>query len=156
MARLDPNLPLEQLRTMADQVRVNENGSRVIATLAVSFAALATLLASIGLYGVLAYTVSQRTREFGVRMALGAAPGHVRRLVLRQVARITIIAAVVGIVGALLVGRAVESLLFRMNGHDPWVITAGVGVLLAVALAAGAAPAWRASRIDPIRALRYE
>jgi predicted permease len=156
MARLDPNLPLEQLRTMADQVRVNENGSRVIATLAVSFAALATLLASIGLYGVLAYTVSQRTREFGVRMALGAAPGQVRRLVLRQVARITIVAAVVGIVGALLVGRAVESLLFRMNGHDPWVITAGVGVLLAVALAAGAAPAWRASRIDPIRALRYE
>jgi predicted permease len=156
MARLDPNLPLEQLRTMAEQVRVNENGSRVIATLAVSFAALATLLASIGLYGVLAYTVSQRTREFGVRMALGAAPGHVRRLVLGHVARLTIVAAVVGIGGALLVGRAVESLLFRMNGHDPWVIAAGVGVLLAVALAAGAAPAWRASRIDPIRALRYE
>ncbi|HWB18260.1 MAG TPA: ABC transporter permease [Vicinamibacterales bacterium] len=156
MARLDPNLPLEQLRTMADQVRVNENGSRVIATLAVSFAALATLLASIGLYGVLAYTVSQRTREFGVRMALGAAPGQVRRLVLRQVAGITIVAAVVGVGGALLVGKAVESLLFRMNGHDPSVITAGVGVLLAVALAAGAAPAWRASRIDPIRALRYE
>jgi predicted permease len=156
IARLDPNLPLEQLRTMADQVRVNENGSRVIATLAVSFAALATLLASIGLYGVLAYTVSQRTREFGVRMALGAAPGHVRRLVLRQVARITIAGAAVGIAGALLVGRAVESLLFRMNGHDPWVIAAGVGVLLTVALAAGAGPAWRASRIDPIRALRYD
>ncbi|HVZ24133.1 MAG TPA: FtsX-like permease family protein, partial [Vicinamibacterales bacterium] len=123
---------------------------------AVSFAALATLLASIGLYGVLAYTVSQRTREFGVRMALGAAPGHVRRLVLGHVARLTIVAAVVGIGGALLVGRAVESLLFRPNGHDPWVNAAGVGVLLAVALAAGAAPAWRASRIDPIRALRYE
>jgi ABC-type antimicrobial peptide transport system permease subunit len=72
------------------------------------------------------------------------------------VAGITIVAAVVGVGGALLVGKAVESLLFRMNGHDPSVITAGVGVLLAVALAAGAAPAWRASRIDPIRALRYE
>jgi predicted permease len=156
VARLDPNLPVEQLRTMAEQVRVNENGSRVLATLAVAFAALATLLASIGLYGVLAYAVSQRTREFGVRMALGAAPGHVRRLVLRQLARITVAGAIVGVAGALVVGRAVESLLFRMNGHDPWVITAGVGVLLAVALAAGAGPAWRASRIDPLRALRYE
>lgn len=153
---LDPNLPVVGLRTMNEQVRVNVSVDRVFSTLSASFALLATLLASVGVYGVLAYTVSQRTREFGLRMALGAAPGNVQRLVLRQVAWMTGIGAVVGVALAVGIGSLMATLLFQVSGYDPVVIVLSLSALSAIALAAGLIPAMRASRIDPMKALRYE
>jgi ABC-type antimicrobial peptide transport system permease subunit len=117
---------------------------------------LATLLAAIGLYGVLAYTVSQRTREIGLRMALGAAPGRVRTMVLRQVGVMTIIGATVGLLASMWIARYAEQLLFEMKGRDPFVFIAAPAVLAVVALLAGLIPAHRASKVDPMTALRYE
>jgi predicted permease len=156
IARLDPNLPVEDLKTLPQQVRENVYLDRVISTLSASFAALATLLAAVGLYGVLAYTVAQRTREIGVRMALGADAGRVRTMVLRQVGRMTLVGGVIGIVGALALEKTARSLLYGLEGHDPWVIGGAVIVLTVVALGAGYLPARRASKIHPMQALRYE
>ncbi|MEJ2679109.1 MAG: ABC transporter permease, partial [Gemmatimonadota bacterium] len=156
MKRLDPNLPVENLKTMRQQVSENVFLDRTIGTLASAFAVLATLLAAMGLYGVLAYAVVQRTREFGLRMALGADHARVRRMVLRQVARMTIIGGVVGIIAALGLGRAAQSLLYGLKGDDPWVVVSVAAGLTFVAFAAGLLPALRASRIEPMEALRYE
>ena len=104
VAPLDPNLPVDDLRTLPQQVRENVFLDRFISVLSAAFAVLATLLAAIGLYGVLAYTVAQRTREIGLRMALGAAPARVRRMVLRQVAIMTVVGGVLGLIASLWVG----------------------------------------------------
>jgi len=154
--RLDPMLPFENLRTMPEEIRINTFTDRMITTLAASFALLASLLASIGLYGVLAYSTAQRTREIGVRMALGAAAGDVRMLVLRQVASMTAIGGVLGLAGALALSRAAQSMLYKMSGADPVVMTLSVAFLSLIALAAGYVPALRASRVSPMQALRYE
>lgn len=154
--RLDPNLPVEDLKTLEQQVKENVVLDRLISTLSAAFAGLATLLAAVGLYGVLAYTVAQRTREFGLRMALGADGSSVRGMVLRHVARLTLVGASVGLLAALGIGRAAQSLLFGLEGHDPVVIAAVGMVLAGVALGAGYVPALRASRVDPMQALRYE
>jgi ABC-type antimicrobial peptide transport system permease subunit len=154
--RLDPNLPMEALETLPQQVRNNTYLDRMMTTLSAAFALLATLLAAIGLYGVLAYTVAQRTREIGLRMALGAAPARVRGMVLRQVASMTGVGALVGLAGALGVGRAAQSLLFQMTGADPAVLALSAVTLALVAFCAGFIPAHRASRVDPMRALKYE
>lgn len=156
MAGIDHDLPLEDLRTMDDQVKQNVFLDRMISTLSTAFAILATILAAIGLYGVLAYTVAQRTREFGLRMALGADPARVRFMVLKQVAIMTIIGVIAGVGITLYVGKLVESLLYRMQARDPWVLTISVVLLAAIAMLAGLLPAIRASRIDPMKALRYE
>jgi predicted permease len=156
MARLDPNLPLEQLKTLPQQARENVFLDRMISTLSASFALLATMLAAVGLYGVLAYTVAQRTREIGLRMALGASARDVRTMVLRQVALMVLVGGVIGIAAAIAFGISVESLLFELKGYDPSVIAISAVVLTVVALGAGVIPAERASRIDPMRALRYE
>jgi predicted permease len=156
VARLDDSLPVDDLRTMPQQVRENVFLDRFLSTMAAAFASLATLLAAVGLYGVLAYTVAQRTREFGLRMALGADGPRVRRLVLAKIGWLTLIGGAVGMALAAAVGSAAKSLLFEVKGHDPLVL-AGSGVMLAlVALLAGLVPALRASRIDPMQALRYE
>jgi predicted permease len=156
IAGLDPNLPVENLKTLPQQVRENIFLDRIITILSAAFAALATLLAAVGLYGVLAYTVAQRTREIGVRMALGADAARVRALVLRQVGWMVLAGTALGLAAALALGRAAGSLLFGLQGNDPLVIGAAVVTLALVALAAGWLPARRASRIDPMRALRYE
>ena len=154
--RLDPNLPIEDLEALPAQVRDNTFLDRMLAMLSAAFALLATLLAAIGLYGVLAYTVAQRTREIGLRMALGAAPARVRVMVLRQIAIMTLVGALVGLAGALGVGKAAESLLFQMTGADPAVLALSAAALVVVALCAGFIPAHRASRVDPMRALKYD
>jgi len=156
VARLDPTLPVEDLKTMPQQVRENVFLDRMISTLSAAFALLATILAAVGLYGVLAYTVSQRTREIGLRMALGADSGRVRGMILRQVSWMILIGAVVGVTGAYLLGRAASSLLFQLEPYDPIVIASSVVLLTLVALGAGYIPAYRASRVQPMQALRYE
>lgn len=156
VAKVDPSLPLQDLRTLAQQVRENITVDRVISILSAIFAGVATMLAAIGLYGVLAYTVAQRTGEIGVRMALGAAPAKVRTMVLWQVGWMTIIGGAIGLVAAVGAGRFGESLLFQLNGHDPVVLGVSVLILAAIALGAGFIPAQRASRVDPMHALRYE
>ncbi|HEY2431263.1 MAG TPA: ABC transporter permease [Vicinamibacterales bacterium] len=154
--RLDPNLPMENLKTLTQQVRDNTFLDRMMTTLSSLFAGLATLLAAVGLYGVLAYTVSQRTREIGLRMALGAGPGRVRTMVLRQVAWMTLIGGLIGLAGAVGVGYSAGSILFELKAWDPAVLAISAALLTMVALAAGFVPARRASLIDPMRALRYE
>jgi predicted permease len=154
--KLDPNLPVEGLKTLPQQIRDNVFLDRMISTMAAAFAVLATILAAVGLYGVLAYSVAQRTREIGVRMALGANGGNVRGMVLRQVGLMTLIGAVIGIAGAFALGRLARSLLYGLSGTDPWVMGGATILLTAVALGAGYVPALRASRISPMEALRYE
>jgi predicted permease len=156
VARLDPNLPVAMLKTMPQQVRENVYLDRMIGTLSAAFALLATLLAAVGLYGVLAYTVAQRTREIGVRMALGADGRRIRAMVLRQVARMVLVGGVIGVAAALGLGRAAQSLLFGLEGNDPVVVASAALVLAAVALGAGYVPAWRAARVSPAEALRRE
>ncbi|MCB1034149.1 MAG: ABC transporter permease [Acidobacteria bacterium] len=156
VAQLDPNLPVEGLQTFAYKVRDNITLDRVLSVLSASLAVLATLLAVIGLYGVMAYTVAQRTREIGLRMALGADGARVRRWVLGSVGWMTLIGGVIGVVAALGLGRAAGSLLFEMEGHDPLAFTLSVLLLTTVAFSAGLLPAQRASRIEPMQALRDE
>jgi predicted permease len=156
MARLDANLPVDDLRTMPQQVRENVFLDRFLSTMAAAFASLATLLAAVGLYGVLAYTVAQRTREFGLRMALGADAARVRRMVMVSVGWLTLIGGALGLALALGIGSAAKALLYEVKGHDPLVLLASALLLALVAGLAGLVPALRASRIDPMRALRYE
>jgi predicted permease len=156
VAQLDPKLPIENMRTLPQQIRENVFIDRFISTLSAAFAILATILAGIGLYGVLAYTVAQRTREIGLRMALGAAPGRVRGMVLRQVGVMTVVGAVIGLASAIGLGKLAESLLFELKGWDPIVLGTSTIVLTIVALGAGFIPAHRASQVEPMRALRYE
>jgi predicted permease len=156
VAAIDPNLPVKDVRTMPQQVRENVFLDRFISVLSAAFAGLATLLAAVGLYGVLAYTVAQRTREIGLRMALGAAPGRVRAMILGQLGMMTLIGGTIGLAAAVGLGRLAQSMLYELHGSDPIVLSVAVVTLSLVALGAGFIPAHRASRVDPMRALRYE
>ena len=156
MARLDPNLPIEELRTMEAQVRDRASSDRLLAQIALGFAALSTLLAAVGLYGVLAYSVAQRTPEIGVRLALGADGARIRQMILNHVGRLAVIGVAAGLGAALVLGRFAGSLLFRVQGSDPPVMLGAVAVVIVVSLSAAMLPAYRASRIDPARALRWE
>jgi putative ABC transport system permease protein len=121
-----------------------------------SFAALALILAGVGIYGVMAYSVTQRNQEIGVRMALGAEPDDVLRMVVRQGMRLAVTGIIIGFVGAVALTRLIASLLFRVSAFDEGTFISGVVMLAIVVLLASWLPARRASRVDPIVALRYE
>ena len=156
VAQIAPDVPVTNLRTMTTAVHDNVYVDRLLSMLSAGFAALATVLAGIGLYGVLAYNVTQRTRELGLRLALGAAPAGVRMLILKQVGVMALIGAGVGLAGAFGLGRVAETQLYGLSGRDPFVFGSSFAVLALVVLAASWVPAWRASRIAPTQALRYE
>ncbi|MEQ1690437.1 MAG: ABC transporter permease [Gemmatimonas sp.] len=156
MKRIDPTLPVEDLKTMPQQIRENVFLDRMISILSAAFAVLATLLAGVGLYGVLAYSVTQRTREIGVRMALGANSTRVRALVMKQIGIMLMIGGAIGVAAAFGLGRAAQSLLFGLQGHDPIVFALAVALLAGVAALAGYIPARRAAHVDPMHALRYD
>ena len=156
MKKLDPTVPVEDLKSMPQQIRENVFLDRMISILSAAFAIIATLLAGIGLYGMLAFSVAQRTREIGVRMALGANSARVRSMVMKQVGLMTAIGAVIGISAAFGIGKAARALLFGLEGFDPSVFSLSVISLALVALAAGFIPARRAALVDPMQALRHD
>jgi putative ABC transport system permease protein len=120
------------------------------------FAILAVVLAAVGIYGVMSYTVSQRTQEIGVRMALGAQAANVRSMILMQTIKLTALGVAIGLAGAFLVARLLSSLLFGVGTHDPLTFLGVTLLLIVVAVVAAYIPARRAMRVDPIVALRYE
>jgi putative ABC transport system permease protein len=153
---IDAELPVSNLETMPEQIDDNLWLDRIVAALAVSFGLLATVLAAVGLYGVLSYAVARRTREIGIRMALGATREKVIRMVMGEVALLAAAGMVVAIPVSIGLTHFVKSRLFGLANTDPVTLAGAVVILAAVAALAGYLPARRATRIDPISALRYE
>jgi putative ABC transport system permease protein len=153
---LDPELPLANVRTMQEWISNNAAQPRLNARLLTLFAAMALLIAAIGIYAVLAYSVTQRTREIGLRIALGAQPAVVLRLVVSEGMKVALIGICAGLLGALAVGRAVSSLVYGVAVYDPSTFAGAAIVLTVIAFAACFLPARRAAKVDPMVALRYE
>jgi predicted permease len=153
---MDANLLVYDLKTMRRLVEEDLFSARMVAVLSASFAVLAALLAALGIYGVLAYVVVQRTREIGIRMALGAVAGDVRCLSVKEVGSMVLIGIGVGLPLAYGLARLSESLLYGVHAGDPLVYTLGLGLIAVIALAACFIPARRATRVDPLVALRYQ
>jgi len=154
--RVDPNLPITHMRTMDGLISDSVSPRRFSAVLVGIFAALALLLAAIGIYGVMSYAVSQRTQEIGLRMALGAQLTNVRGMILGQTLKLTLIGVGLGLAGAFVVARFLSSLVFGVGTYDPVTFLSVALLLIIVALTASYIPARRAMRVDPIVALRYE
>ena len=154
--QLDATLPVDNVKTMERVVEEDLFPARMVAVLSATFAALAALLSALGIYGVLAYLVVQRTREIGIRMALGAKAGDVRWLIAKEVGAMVIAGVTVGVPLAYALGRLSESLLFGVKAGNPSAYLLGLGLIAAVALAACWIPARRATQVDPLVALRYE
>jgi len=153
---LDKNLPVFGVQTMDDVLSAEVASQRFNAGALAGFAGLAVLLAGVGIYGVMAYAVSQRTREMGVRMALGAGQGNVLRMILNQGLRLAAMGVVLGLAASFGLTRLMSGLLFGVKPSDPETFVFVTAALLMVALAACWIPAWRATRVDPVIALRYE
>jgi putative ABC transport system permease protein len=153
---LDSNLPVADVRTMDDVVAATLSAPRFTAMLLGVFAALALALSAIGIYGVLSYVVSRRTREIGIRLAIGAGRGQVLRLVLGSGVGLSLVGIVIGLAAAASLSRLMSTLLHDVEPGDPATFAAVAATLTAVAIAASLVPAWRATRVDPVRALKAE
>jgi putative ABC transport system permease protein len=153
---LDPNLALYEMITLREQANRTTSEQLVAVALVALFGGLALLLASIGLYGVMSYTVSQSTRELGLRMALGAGTSNVLRLVLSRGLLLTTAGMIIGIALALLLTRLLGNLLYQVSPRDPLAFAVAFAVMTLASTAACFLPAWRATRTDPMRALRAE
>jgi len=153
---MDPSLPVYNLKTMNDVVSKSMVQPRFLALLLATFSGIALFLAAIGMYGVMAYSVAQRTQEIGVRMALGAQPLHVLRLIFGQSLMMLLIGTAIGLAGAFALTRLMSTLLFGVTATDPLTYVSVVGILTFVALLACYIPARRAAKVDPLIALRYE
>ena len=154
--RLDAAMPVYDMKTVQGQLDETLLTDRLIALLSAGFGLLATLLASIGLYGVMAFIVARRKKELGIRLALGAEPSGVLWIVMKEVLILLVIGLAIGVPAAIGLGRYVSSQLYGIQPNDPWIAMSTVVLLAAVSVAAGMIPATRASKIDPILALRYE
>jgi predicted lysophospholipase L1 biosynthesis ABC-type transport system permease subunit len=152
----DPEMAITEMATMADRVDQSFGAEQLMAKLAAAFGTLALLLASLGLYGVLAFSVARRTNEIGIRMALGARPASVLRMVLAESFAMVLAGVVCGIAGTLVSGRWTAAHLFGVAPYDAASIAGATLVLLVVALAAAMIPARRAARLDPMEALRQQ
>jgi putative ABC transport system permease protein len=153
---LDPSLPITDIHTMTSLLHTDVAPQRFNSFILGAFAAIALLLAAAGIGGVLAYTVHQRTREIGVRMALGAQRGDVSRLVLLEGMKLALTGVLLGSIASLLAAHWLASLLYQVSVHDPITFAAGTAVLFAIALVACWIPARRAASVDPMHALRSE
>ncbi|MGA8940801.1 MAG: ABC transporter permease [Acidobacteriaceae bacterium] len=155
-AQIDPDLPLTDIRTQQQQINETLLTQTMFASLTTGFGLLALALACVGIYGIMAYTVSQRTNEIGIRLALGAMREQVRAMVLREAAWLAASGVVIGLVTTLLLLRLIKSMLYGLKPTDPLTLAASVLLLLVMAFVAGFIPATRASRVEPIEALRHD
>jgi ABC-type antimicrobial peptide transport system permease subunit len=153
---LDTELPVSQLRTMETVVHQTFSRQEFSAVLLAGFSIASLLLAAIGIYGLLAYSVTQRTREIGVRVALGAEPGSIARLIVAGGARLVVAGAVAGLAAALVLSGLMKGLLFGIGPRDPLTFVAAPAILVTVAMVAAYVPARRAARVSPMEALRTE
>jgi ABC-type antimicrobial peptide transport system permease subunit len=156
LADVDSAVPVTTARTLRSQMMFNVNDERVAMTIGLALALAALLLAAVGLYGAMSYSVAQRTREIGVRLALGAVPAHVRRIVIGQGLRLALAGSAVGLALGFWAGTLVESRLYGVRAGDVTSFAVSAGVLTVVALIACWAPARRAMRVDPVVALRHD
>jgi ABC-type antimicrobial peptide transport system permease subunit len=156
VAEIDPDLPVDYPRTLVEHIDNAVFSKRVVAQLSTFFAALAAFLACIGIYGVMSYGVARRTGEFGIRMAIGAQRRHVLWIVLREAMWLGLAGVAIGLALSLLSGRLVASMLYELKPSDPLSMAAAIAAMIAVVLIAGFLPARRATRIDPMVALRDE
>jgi putative ABC transport system permease protein len=154
--KIDPDLPVTQVATMEQRLSKAVSQPRVRTTLIALFAVVALILACVGIYGVISYSVAQRTHEIGIRMALGAPRSHVLGIVIKQALLLTGTGVLIGLIASYLLTRLMEELLFGVQPHDLPTFAATSLVLASTALLASYLPAWRASRVDPLVALRYE
>jgi putative ABC transport system permease protein len=153
---LDKDQPIVNVRTLNELVTASASERWFETLLLTIFAGVAVLLATTGIFGVLSYVVAQRTGELGVRVALGASPGSIIGLVLRQAGTWIVTGVVLGVAGALALTRYLETLLFHVKRVDPWTYAAAIALLGTVAITSALIPAWRGSRADPLSALRHE
>jgi putative ABC transport system permease protein len=156
LSEIDPNQPLVKVRTMEDNIASSVAQPRFRTWLIGIFAALAVMLAAVGIYGVMSYSVTQRTNEIGIRVTLGAQPTDVFRIVVDEGLRFAVLGVGIGVVAGLLLTRLLRSFLYGVSASDPLTFIGVTVLLLGVALAASFFPARRATRVDPIIALRYE
>ncbi len=153
---VDRDLPIIDFRTQREQINATMQIERAFAALTAGFGVLALALACVGIYGIMAYSVAQRTNEIGIRLALGAQPGQVRRMILRESTWLTVVGILAGVASALWLTRLVKSMLYGVTPNDPVTLAAGIALLLGIALAATWIPAQRAASVQPMEALRHE